>query len=150
MPDVFGQFGAISILGIIKFFFAIFEMLLERCFRNPKIKFLFIIFVVFNVSTVDNLDNLDNHIVYTVDNQKPVIFRNLYICITTEPHSIVKMRVNVDKNLDKDLFHTIKTAIDFPPKSARNKISYPKRKFLQIGTNYKEIDNFRLVVLLLT
>ena len=150
MPDVFGQFGAISILGIIKFFFAIFETLLERCFRNPKIKFLFIIFVVFNVNTVDNLDNLDNQIVYTVENQKPVIIRDLYICITTEPHSIVKMRVNVDKNLDKDLFHTIKTAIDFPPKSAWNKISYAKRKFLQIGTNYKEIDNFRLVVLPLT
>ena len=39
----------------IKLFFVISETLLERCFRNPKIKFIFIIYVVFNVSTVDNL-----------------------------------------------------------------------------------------------
>ena len=30
----------------------------------------------------------------------------------------------MDKNLDKDVFHTIKTAISYPPESAWNKISY--------------------------
>ena len=34
------------------------------------------------------------------------------------------MRVNLNKNLDKDVFHTIKTAIGYPPKSAWNRISY--------------------------
>ena len=34
------------------------------------------------------------------------------------------MKINVDKNLDGDVFHTIKTAIGYPPKSASNKISY--------------------------
>ena len=40
-----------------------------------------------------------------------------------EPHSIVNMRVDVDKNLDKDLLHTIKTTTGNTPKSAWNKIS---------------------------
>ena len=40
--------------NLIKLFFVISERLFERCFRNPKIKFLFIFYVVFNVSTVDN------------------------------------------------------------------------------------------------
>ena len=34
------------------------------------------------------------------------------------------MKVNTDKNLDKDVFNTIKTAIDYPPKAAWNKITY--------------------------
>ena len=34
------------------------------------------------------------------------------------------MRVDLDKNLDKDVFHTIKTSIGYPAKSAWNKISY--------------------------
>ena len=33
------------------------------------------------------------------------------------------MRVDLDENLDKDVFHTIKTAIGYPPESAWNKIS---------------------------
>ena len=33
------------------------------------------------------------------------------------------MKVNLDKNLDKDMFHT-KTAIAYPTKSAWNTISY--------------------------
>ena len=40
------------------------------------------------------------------------------------------MRVNLDKNLDKDVFHIIKNAIGYPPRSAWNKISYVNwRKF---------------------
>ena len=34
------------------------------------------------------------------------------------------MTVNLDKNLDKDVFHTIKIAIGSTLKSAWNKISY--------------------------
>ena len=34
------------------------------------------------------------------------------------------MRVDLDKNLDKDKFNTIKTAISYPLKSALGKISY--------------------------
>ena len=34
------------------------------------------------------------------------------------------MKVDLDKNLDKDMFHTIKTAVGYPPKSASKKISY--------------------------
>ena len=30
------------------------------------------------------------------------------------------MRVDLDKNLDQDVFHTIKTAIGYPPKAAWN------------------------------
>ena len=33
------------------------------------------------------------------------------------------MRVDLDKHLDKDVFHTIKTTISYPPKSDCNKIS---------------------------
>ena len=32
--------------------------------------------------------------------------------------------VGLDKHLDKDVFHTTKTAISYPPKSTWNKISY--------------------------
>ena len=34
------------------------------------------------------------------------------------------MKVDLDKNLDKDVFYIIKTAIAYPSKSAWNKISY--------------------------
>ena len=34
------------------------------------------------------------------------------------------MRADLDKNLDKDKFHTIKTEMDYPSKSSRKKISY--------------------------
>ena len=34
------------------------------------------------------------------------------------------MKIDLDKNLDKDLFRTNKTAIGYPPKLACNKISY--------------------------
>ena len=34
------------------------------------------------------------------------------------------MRVDQDKNLDKDVLHTIKTAISYTPKLAWNKTSY--------------------------
>ena len=34
------------------------------------------------------------------------------------------MRVNLDKNLDKDVFYTIEIAIGYPPESACNKINY--------------------------
>ena len=34
------------------------------------------------------------------------------------------MKVDLNKNLNKDVFHTIKTAIRYPPESAWNKISY--------------------------
>ena len=33
------------------------------------------------------------------------------------------MRVDLDKHLDKDVFHTIKTVIDYPPELAWNKIT---------------------------
>ena len=33
------------------------------------------------------------------------------------------MRVDLDKNLNKDVFHTIKPGIGYPPESAKNKIS---------------------------
>ena len=39
----------------VLFLYLTFETLLERCFGNPKIKFLFLIFVIFNASTLDNL-----------------------------------------------------------------------------------------------
>ena len=41
----------------------------------------------------------------------------MYVCI-------VNMRVDLDKNLDKDVFHNIKTTIGYPPKLAWNKIRY--------------------------
>ena len=34
------------------------------------------------------------------------------------------MRVDMEKNVDKDVFHIIKTAISYPPKLAWNKTSY--------------------------
>ena len=34
------------------------------------------------------------------------------------------MRVDLGKTLDKDMFHTIKAAIDYPPKLALDKVSY--------------------------
>ena len=34
------------------------------------------------------------------------------------------MRVDLDKNLNKEVFHTIKTGIGYPPKLFWNKISY--------------------------
>ena len=42
--------------------------------------------------------------------------------------------------------NTIKTAIDYPPKLALDKISHVI--FFQIGKNYEKIDNFGQVVLL--
>ena len=33
------------------------------------------------------------------------------------------MKVDLDKNLDKDVFHTLKTAIGYPPELSWNKIS---------------------------
>ena len=36
----------------------------------------------------------------------------------TEPYSIVNMRVGLEKFFTKDVFHTIKTAIGYAPKSA--------------------------------
>ena len=44
--------------------------------------------------------------------------------LTAEPYSIVNIRVDLDKNLDKDVFHTIKTGIGYPLKSASNKINH--------------------------
>ena len=51
-----------------------------------------------------------------------------------------------DKTLYKNMSNTIKTAIDYPPKLALDKISYVI--FFQIGKNYEKIDNFGQVVLL--
>ena len=39
-------------------------------------------------------------------------------------YSIVSMRVDLDKDLDKDAFSNIKVAIGFPPKLALCKIRY--------------------------
>ena len=52
MLDIFGQFSAISVLGIIKFFFVISELLLGRCFRNHKRNFFLIIHVDFDLSRI--------------------------------------------------------------------------------------------------
>ena len=41
-----------------------------------------------------------------------------------ESYSIVNMRVDLDKNLDKDVCHTIKMEIGYPPELAWNRISY--------------------------
>ena len=54
------------------------------------------------------------------------------------------MRVDLDKDLDKDVLHAIKTAIDYPPESTWNKIGYVN--FCKL-TQIKEIDNFGQVVL---
>ena len=39
-------------------------------------------------------------------------------------YSLVNMRVDMDKNLVKDVTNTFKTAISYPPKLALVKISY--------------------------
>ena len=54
------------------------------------------------------------------------------------------MRVDLDKFLDKGVFHTIKTAIGYPPEPAWNKISYANfHKLTQIT---KKNDSFGQVV----
>ena len=50
------------------------------------------------------------------------------------------MRVELDKKLDKDVFHNIKTAIGYPPELAWNKISYVN--FCKLTQITKKIDNF--------
>ena len=50
------------------------------------------------------------------------------------------MRVDLDENLDKDVFHTIKTAIGYPPESAWNKIS--NANFCKLTQIAKKKDNF--------
>ena len=37
--------------------------------------------------------------------------------LITEPYSIVNMWFDLDKNLDKDIFHTIKFGIGYPLKN---------------------------------
>ena len=54
------------------------------------------------------------------------------------------MRVELDKNLDNDLFHTIKTAIGYPPELAWNKISYVN--FCKLTQITKKSDNFGQVM----
>ena len=56
------------------------------------------------------------------------------------------MKVDLDKNLDKDVFHTNKTDISNPPKLAWNKISYVNSCKLTQITNYEKIDNFGQVM----
>ena len=56
------------------------------------------------------------------------------------------MRVDLDENLDKDVFHTIKVAIGYPPKWAWNIINYVN--FCKLAR--KKIDNFGQVCLPLT
>ena len=47
------------------------------------------------------------------------------------------MRVDLGKTLDKDMFHTIKAAIDYPPKLALDKVSYVNFcKLAQITKKY--------------
>ena len=58
-------------------------------------------------------------------------------------YSLVNMRVDMDKNLVKDVTNTFKTAISYPPKLALVKISYVN--FCKLA-NYKRIDNFEQVV----
>ena len=41
-------------------------------------------------------------------------YSNVQIKLTTEPHRIVNMMVDVDKSLNKDVFHTLKTTVDDP------------------------------------
>ena len=55
------------------------------------------------------------------------------------------MRVGLDKNLDKDVFHTIKTAMAYPPELAWNKISYIN--FCELTQIAKKFSNVRQVVL---
>ena len=47
------------------------------------------------------------------------------------------MRVDLDKNLDKDVFHTIKTTIGYPRKLVRNKISHVN--FSKLGQITKKL-----------
>ena len=47
------------------------------------------------------------------------------------------MRVNLEKKLDKDVFHAIKTAIGCPTKSAWNKIRYVS--FCKLGQITKKL-----------
>ena len=54
------------------------------------------------------------------------------------------MRVDLDKNLDKDIFHTIKTTIGYPPELPWNKISYVT--FCKLTQTTKKFDNFGQVV----
>ena len=60
------------------------------------------------------------------------------------------MGVELDKNFDKDVFDTIKTAIlcifawKSPPKSALGKISYVN--FSKMAQITKKFDNFKQVV----
>lgn len=61
---------------------------------------------------------------------------------------MVNIRVNVDKTLDKDLFHIIKTATDCPPKLASNKTRYAT--FFQIGTITQKLIISELLCFLLT
>ena len=53
------------------------------------------------------------------------------------------MRVELDKKLDKDVFHNIKTAIGYPPELAWNKISYVN--FCKLTQITKKNDNFEQV-----
>ena len=58
---------------------------------------------------------MQNNFLYS--NSRTVKFRAIN-------HSIVNMRIDLDKNLNKDVFHTIKATISYPPKLAWNKIRY--------------------------
>ena len=69
-------------------------------------------------------------------------YSNVQIKLTTEPHRIVNMMVDVDKSLNKDVFHTLKTTVDFhycPLKSLWNKINYVN--FCKLAQITKKIDN---------
>ena len=54
------------------------------------------------------------------------------------------MRVNLDKNLNKDMFHTIKITINYPPKLAWNKMNY--LNFCKLAQSTKELIILQQVV----
>ena len=54
------------------------------------------------------------------------------------------MRVDLDKNLNKDVFYIIKSAIGYPSTLAWNKISH--LNFCKLAKIIKENDNFVQVV----
>ena len=58
------------------------------------------------------------------------------------------MRVDLKKKLKKDVFHTIKTAMDYPPKLAWNKNSYVN--FCTLGQITKKLIIFNRLCLPLT
>ena len=54
------------------------------------------------------------------------------------------MRVNLDKNLNKDMLHTIKITINYPPKLAWNKMNY--LNFCKLAQSTKELIILQQVV----